>query len=86
MTRDLFVWITARDGSVHATRPPINASGQGMLCGCVYDRRDLRVRAQSNPGAAPMGACAACREAAAAAATNDDANKVAHTRKAPMWP
>ena len=36
-----FVWITARDGSVHATRPPIIADGQVTLCGHTYDRRDL---------------------------------------------
>lgn len=65
MTANPLVWITARDGSVHATLPPIVASGQPMLCTRSFGRLDLRVRAQPNarePEA--VGTCPRCRSAA----------------------
>lgn len=69
MTTNALVWITARDGSIHATRPPIFAAGQAMLCARSYDRRDLRLKAQ--PGlrdGQPAHACPACSAAAALSA------------------
>jgi hypothetical protein len=82
-----FVWITARDGSVHATRPPLIADGQVMLCGHSYDRRDLRIRAQAATGQAPAGACTACGELVAAAVGEPKAPAdVDRERKPPLWP
>jgi hypothetical protein len=66
MTTSALIWVTARDGSVHATRPPILAAGHGTLCGRLYGRADLRVRLQAAPGHAPAHSCEACREAAKA--------------------
>jgi len=60
VAKDIFVWITAADGSVHATRPPIIASGHRMLCAISYGRRDLRIEAQGTAGRPPAGACAEC--------------------------
>jgi hypothetical protein len=84
LTKDIVVWITARDGSMHATRPPIVAAGQPMLCGRSYERRDLRIESQGTLGHGPAGACAVCATgvttAAAASVT------AVPERKAPMWP
>lgn len=85
MTKDNVVWITARDGSLHATRPPIIAASQPMLCGLSYERRDLRIELQGTIGHAPAGACAACR-AEIAATSGTAAAAVVPERKAPMWP
>jgi hypothetical protein len=60
-------WIAARDGSVHATRIPIMAAGQLMLCGRSYSRVDLRVAPQGKSGPSPEKQCPRCREAAIAA-------------------
>jgi hypothetical protein len=81
------VWITARDGSIHATRPPIIADGQLMLCGHSYDRLDLRIRTQSSAGHAPAGACSACGERVADA-VGETASPVQteRERKPPLWP
>jgi hypothetical protein len=82
-----FVWITARDGSVHATRPPIIADGQVMLCGHSYDRRDLRIRMQAAVGLAPSGACPACGELVAAAmGETQEPARAERERKPPLWP
>lgn len=82
-----FVWITARDGSLHATRPPIIANGQLMLCGHSYDRLDLRIRTQAAVGRAPAGACAACGELVASALGESEAPTHAEReRKPPLWP
>jgi hypothetical protein len=59
-------WIAARDGSVHATRIPIFAAGQLMLCGRTYSRVDLRVAPQGKAGPAPEKQCPRCRDAVAA--------------------
>lgn len=65
MTASALVWITARDGSVHATLAPIVASGQPMLCARSYGRLDLRVRAQpSARDPEAVGTCPLCRSAA----------------------
>lgn len=85
MAKDIFVWITACDGSVHATRPPITASGHPMLCGISYGRRDLRIESQGSVGHPPAGACPACRIRVAASA-GSDTGRAAQERKAPMWP
>jgi hypothetical protein len=83
----MFVWITARDGSVHATRPPIIADGQAMLCGHSYDRRDLRIRMQAAVGLAPAGACLPCGEIVAAAIGETEAPaRAERERKPPLWP
>lgn len=84
MSKDVVVWITARDGSVHATRPPVTAAGQFMLCGHAYGRPDLRIRAQGTLGHDPAGACIVCCGRVAAAVVDADSNKP--ERKAPMWP
>lgn len=82
-----FVWITAQDGSVHATRPPIIADGQLMLCGHSYERRDLRIRMQAAVGQAPAGACSACVDLVAAAVPETEATaRVERERKPPLWP
>jgi len=82
-----FVWITARDGSVHATRPPIIADGQVTLCGHTYDRRDLRIRIQAAVGLAPAGACAPCGELVAAAIGETEVPaRTERERKPPLWP
>lgn len=83
MGKDPFVWITARDGSVHATRPPITAAWRSMLCGRSYERRDLRIESQGTGGHAPADAWAVCRVRIAGGA---DAGPVVPERKAPMWP
>lgn len=63
MTASAFIWITARDGSIHATRPPIQADGQAMLCERQYDRLDLKVRARvGGADGYPAGACPICRD------------------------
>lgn len=80
-----FVWITARDGSIHATRPPLIADGQAMLCGHSYDRRDLRIRTQAAAGLAPAGACAVCGELVAAA-VGEPRKPPESERKPPLWP
>jgi len=81
------VWITAQDGSVHATRPPIIADGQVMLCGHSYERRDLRIRIQAAVGHAPAGACITCGELVAAALGEADAPvRTERERKPPLWP
>lgn len=81
------VWITAQDGSIHATRPPIIADGQAMLCGQSYERRDLRIRTQAAVGQAPAGACAACRELVAAALGETEVPaRAERERKPPLWP
>jgi len=59
VTASTFVWITARDGSIHATRPPIIASGQTMLCSRSYGRLDLRLRIVPRLSQ-PVGACTPC--------------------------
>lgn len=84
MTKDTVVWITARDGSLHATRPPIVAAGQPMLCGLSYERRDLRIALQGATGHAPAGACAACATGIATSAAS--LGSAVPERKAPMWP
>jgi hypothetical protein len=84
MAKDVLVWITTRDGSVHATRPPITASGHPMLCGVSYGRQDLRIEAQGTVGHAPTGACPACSTQVAAAGS--DAGHAVQERKAPIWP
>ena len=82
-----FVWITARDGSIHATRPPIIADGQVMLCGHTYDRRDLRIRIQAAVGLAPVGACPVCGELVAAAlGETETPARAERERKPPLWP
>lgn len=62
MAKVTFVWITARDGSLHATLPPIIADAQPMLCGRSYGRRDLRVGAPNTAGQIPARACRGCRD------------------------
>lgn len=57
-----YVWITARDGSLHATFPPIVADAQPMLCGRSYSRRDLRVNPASSAGRMQDAPCAQCRD------------------------
>lgn len=70
LTPGALVWITARDGSIHATRPPIFASGQPTLCARWYDRLDLRVRTQLGlRDCHPVGACPVCRSAGGLAAS-----------------
>ena len=82
-----FVWITAQDGSIHATRPPIIADGQVMLCGHSYDRRDLRIRMQAAVGHAPAGACAVCGDLVAAAIGETEVPaRAERERKPPLWP
>ena len=77
MGKDTFVWITARDGSIHATQPPIIADGQPMFCGRAYARRDLRIRVQGTVGHAPPGACPDCRDRIARDASSDgDATQI----------
>ncbi len=83
MNASIVVWITAQDGSVHATRPPIMAAGQSMLCGRPYGRRDLRIRIQAAAGEAPAGACASCGDLARAA---PDATEPVIERRPPLWP
>jgi hypothetical protein len=84
VTKEIVTWITARDGSVHATRPPISASGHPMLCGRSYGRPDLRIRSQGTAGHDPVGACPACRiQVAVSAGSGAEA---VQERKAPMWP
>lgn len=61
MTRPTFVWIVTRDGNMHATEPPILASGQLVLCGGSYGRRDLRVCPPNTTGLIPERACVHCR-------------------------
>ena len=79
MAKDVFIWITARDGSVHATRPPIEASGHPMLCGVSYGRRDLRIESQGVGGCAPARACAVCRGQIAAPAVGAAMARVQHS-------
>lgn len=79
------VWITARDGSIHATRPPILADGQPMLCGHSYDRLDLRVRAHAG-GPPPLGSCAACGQRLAEAVGDTKSLEIERERKPPLWP
>lgn len=68
MTTSALIWVTARDGSVHATRPPIMAAGQTMLCSRAYGRLDLRVRVQVGPGDGQnAGTCFVCCTAAGVA-------------------
>jgi len=87
VTTDSLIWITARDGSIHATWPPIIADGQGTLCGRSYDRFDLRVRVQAPMGQSPPNACPACRDAALGALdAAAPAGPSAGNRKAPLWP
>jgi len=87
VTPDTLTWITARDGSIHATWPPIIADGQVTLCGRSYDRFDLRVRVQAPMGQSPPNACPACRDAAAhVPETAVPEGTPAGTRKAPLWP
>ena len=62
MGKDGVVWITTRDGSLHATQPPILADRQRMLCGQYYGRLDLRIRLQGSPGRGPAGACKLCSD------------------------
>lgn len=62
MTKATFVWIATRDGTLHATQPPIIADGQHMLCGRTFARRDLRVSAPSTAGQLQATACAECRD------------------------
>lgn len=71
MGKDTIVWITARDGSLHATQPPIIADRQQMLCGQFYGRLDLRIRLQGSPGQGPAGACQLCRDTIASSARHD---------------
>lgn len=84
MARVTFVWITTRDGSLHATLPPIMAAAQPMLCGRSYGRRDLRVGGPSSTEQIPPWACPGCRDRVLAAG----GAKVRMTidRKPPMWP
>lgn len=85
MAKATFVWITARDGSVHATKPPIIADAQPTLCGRSYGRRDLRVGAPGTVGQIPTQACAACREHI----LTDDREAVSAPgmeRRPSMWP
>lgn len=87
MTQNPLIWVTARDGSVHATRPPILAAGHDTLCGLSYGRRDLRIRAQAAPGEAPANSCPVCREAVARAFAEAPPEAApAQERKAPLWP
>ncbi len=62
MAKTTFVWIATRDGTLHATQPPIIADGQHMLCGRSFARRDLRVSAPSTAGQLQATACAECRD------------------------
>jgi len=81
------VWITAQDGSVHATRPPIIADGQVMLCGHSYERRDLRIRMQAASGQAPAGACVVCGDLVATAIGETEVPaRAERERKPPLWP
>ncbi len=84
MSKDVGVWITARDGSVHATLPPITAAGQSMLCGRFYGRQDLRIEAQGTVGHAPAHACRSCLSLVPASGADRD--PLVRERKAPMWP
>lgn len=79
MGKDAVVWITARDGNVHATQPPIIADGQLMLCGRAYARRDLRIRVQGTVGHAPAGACPECRDRVAREPSDGDVNRILNT-------
>jgi hypothetical protein len=85
MTASTLIWVTAADGSVHATRPPILAAGHQTICGKSFGRRDLRVRIQAAPGDAPTNACGICRDAAAEIfATTAAAH--GQERRGPLWP
>jgi hypothetical protein len=87
VTANALIWVTARDGSVHAARPPILAAGHGTVCGLSYGRRDLRIRAQAAPGGAPANSCSTCREEVARAfADVTPEAPPAQERKAPLWP
>jgi hypothetical protein len=87
VTSNALIWVTARDGSVHATRPPILAAGHGTLCGLSYGRRDLRIREQAVHGTAPAHSCPTCRELVAQASADTTADAApAQERKAPLWP
>ncbi len=87
MTPRSLIWITPRDGSIHATNPPILAAGQSTLCGLRFERRDLRIRAQAAPGEGPANSCPACREAAAQAVDQTASEtRGDQGRKAPLWP
>ena len=85
MAKDIFVWITASDGSVHATRPPIFASGQRMLCDVFYSRTDLRIESQGTLGHPPADACPACRMRVAET-PDSDTGRAAQERKPPRSP
>jgi hypothetical protein len=87
VTKDAFVWITARDGSIHATVVPIFAAGQAMLCGHAYGRLDLRVRVQVVPDTPPAAACPLCCDrivTARNAKATGPVEKAAIAR--PAWP
>ena len=84
MAKATFVWISTRDGTLHATQPPIIADGQPMLCGRSYARRDLRVGAPGTAGQIQAKACPECRERILA--DGDEGNTVKGERTSPLWP
>ncbi len=86
MAKATFVWIVTRDGSVHATEPPIIADGQKMLCGRSYGRRDLRVGEPRTAGQIPPRACTDCRGHILGVAAADPDAPARIERKPPMWP
>ncbi len=85
MLKIAFVWIVARDGSLHLTKPPIMAAGQQMLCGCSYARPDLRVGAAYAADQVPAKACSACRQQMAAD-TADASGPARAERRTALWP
>ncbi len=85
MAKGTFVWITARDGSLHATQPPIIADAQATLCGRSYGRRDLRVGAPSTMGQIQTKACPGCRERILANG-RETISPVNIERRPSMWP
>ena len=85
MAKAAFVWITDRDGNLHATLPPIIADSQPMLCGRSYGRRDLRVAAPSTAGQIPANACPKCRDHILHDG-GETVGPVKIERKPPMWP
>ena len=86
MTTSALIWVTARDGSVHATRPPILAAGHRTLCGMAFGRADLRVRMQAAHGHAPEHSCSVCRIAAAAVDATSETAPGQDRRSPPNWP
>lgn len=85
MAKSTVVWITARDGSLHATQPPIVADAQPTLCGRSYGRLDLRVNAPSTTNQIPANACVLCREHILEDG-GGTVDQLEHEHRPSMWP